>query len=307
MPVYNKRAYLRKAVESVLAQTFGDWELVMVENGSTDGSDVLAASFDDPRITLLRQAHTGVSAARNSGVAHSAAPWVCFLDADDWWEPTFLEEMAGLTDRHPGAGLYTTRYYIVKNSVRRLAPHAVGDTFAEGEIDYFRCYADTLCMPLCVGSVCMPRRLFDELRGFRTDLHLGEDFDLWVRIALRHSVVLLNRPLFNYNQDVAKKYRSTQQLHPPQHHFLWHVDYPDAPESFKVLIDRLTAYNLLPYYLSRKYHDATLPLLDRVDWAAVPEELHRPYLRPLWWERLRECLMRAGAAAKGWLGGSRLS
>ena len=95
MPLYNKATYVRKAVESVVRQTFGDWELIVVDDGSTDGSGEVVREIDDPRIRLVQQENSGVGAARNNGVAQSSAPWICFLDADDWWEPTFLEEMAG--------------------------------------------------------------------------------------------------------------------------------------------------------------------------------------------------------------------
>ncbi len=298
MPVYNKYPYLQKAVESVLAQNYGDWELILVENGSTDGSGALADSFSDPRITILHQKHTGVSIARNRGVEQASAPWICFLDSDDWWEPSFLAEMDGLITRHPDAGLYSTSYYIAKHGRRRVAPTGIDETFAEGEIDYFAQYASSLCMPVCVGTVCLSKNIFDELGGFNPDLHIGEDFDLWIRIAIRHTVVILNKPLFTYNQDVVPKYRSTQQLHSPEHHFLWHCIYPDAPEKIKILLDRLTAYNLLPYYLSRRYHKDTMPLLQSVDWNNIPKTLRRPYQRPLWVERIKYLVTKALATVR---------
>ena len=122
MPFYNKAPYVRKAVASVVGQIYRDWEMVVVDDGSTDGSGDIVAAIADKRIRLVRQENAGVSAARNRGVTESTAPYICFLDADDWWEPTFLEEMAGLIDRYPDAGIYGTSYWIVKNGHRRLAP-----------------------------------------------------------------------------------------------------------------------------------------------------------------------------------------
>ena len=113
MPVYNKAPYVVKAVESVLSQTCGDWELIVVDDGSKDGSSDLVKPYRDPRIRLHRQENAGVSVARNTGAAMAGGEYLCFLDADDWWEPAFLAEMSGLIDRHPDGGIYGTSYWIV--------------------------------------------------------------------------------------------------------------------------------------------------------------------------------------------------
>ncbi|MBO4599977.1 MAG: glycosyltransferase family 2 protein, partial [Bacteroidales bacterium] len=174
MPLYNKAPYVRKAVESVVGQTYGDWELIIVDNGSTDGSGEIVTGIIDSRIRIVRlEDNIGPGGARNHGVALSDAPYICFLDADDWWEPSFLEEMAGLIERHPDAGIYGTGYFIVKNEKKRVAPIGVEGGFSEGEINYCKVYAKTLCMPLTSISVCMPRKVFDEMEGFPTDIKLG--------------------------------------------------------------------------------------------------------------------------------------
>ena len=144
MPLYNKAPYVRKAVESVVGQTCRDWELVVVDDGSSDGSGEVVAGVADARIRIIRQENAGVGAARNRGVAESSAPYICFLDADDWWEPTFLEEMTGMIERNPNAGIYGTSYYIVKNGRKRPAPIGVDEGFTEGEINYCQVYAKTL-------------------------------------------------------------------------------------------------------------------------------------------------------------------
>ena len=173
IPLYNKAPYVGKTVESVLGQTFGDYELIIVDNGSNDGSHEIVAAFTDHRIKIVRlEENVGVSNARNKGVAMASAPIVTFLDADDWWEPTFLEEMAGLIERHPDAGIYGTGYYIVKNGKKRLAPIGVDEGFEEGEINYCAVYAKTLCMPLTSITVAMPKAVFDETGGFNAFIPL---------------------------------------------------------------------------------------------------------------------------------------
>ena len=302
MPLYNKAPYVRKAVESVMGQTYTDWKLVVVDNGSTDGSGDVVAGLTDSRIRTVRlEENNGPGAARNYGAAchsdlkaatpnetrhNSASPYICFLDADDWWEPTFLEEMAGLIERHPDAGIYGTGYYIVKNGKKRLAPIGVDEGFTEGEINYCRVYAKTLCMPLTSISVAMPRGVFEECGGFKTHLRLGEDFDLWIRIALKHRTVLLNKPLSNYNQDVDVTFRGTHHLRAPEEHMLWNLGYLEPLEQtnpdYKQLIDNLRTYSLYLYLLDRRYRDAARRELRKVDWSRQPKKTRRLYRQPIW-------------------------
>ena len=187
IPLYNKAPYVAKTIKSVLGQTFVDFELIVIDNGSTDGSERIVVDFNDTRLSVHRlEKNIGVSNARNLGVSISHAPYITFLDADDWWEPSFLEELDKLIERYPNAGIYGTGYWIVKNGEKRIAPIGVKKDFIEGEINYCQVYAKTLCMPLTSITVALPRKIFDETDGFPANINLGEDFMLWLYIALRH-------------------------------------------------------------------------------------------------------------------------
>lgn len=302
IPLYNKAPYVRKAVESVVAQTCKDWELVVVDDGSVDGGGEIIKTISDSRIRIVRQDNAGVSAARNRGVAESTSPYICFLDADDWWEPTFLEEMVGLIERHTDAGIYGTNYWIVKNGKKRVAPIGIDENFTEGEINYCQVYAKTLCMPLTSISVCMPRRVFDEAGGFPPGITLGEDFMLWLRIALRHKAVLLNRPLANYNQDVDITHRGTHHLHPPEQNMLWQLGEYEPLEKtnpdYKQLVDNLRTYSLLNYLLDRQYRNAAQTELAKVDWSRQTASVRRQYRYPIWMLKLKQHLLKAGSCIK---------
>lgn len=303
IPLYNKAPYVRKTVESVLGQTFDDYELIIIDNGSNDGSNKIVAGFIDPRIrTVHLEENIGVSNARNKGVSLSTAPYITFLDADDWWEPTFLEEMSGLIKRHPDAGIYGTGYNIVKNNKKRLAPIGVDESFTEGEINYCAVYTKTLCMPLTSISVAIPRAVFDESGGFKPHLKLGEDFDLWIRIALRHKAVFLNKPLSNYNQDVDVTYRGTHHLRDPKEHMLWNLGYLETEEKinpdYKQLIDNLRTYSLLPYLLTRQYRSAARQELAKVDWGQQPIRTRRLYQKPILYLKLRMQFLKLGSKVK---------
>lgn len=311
MPLYNKALYVRKAIESVVDQTYKDWEMVVVDDGSTDDSANIVATIHDERIRLVRQANTGVSSARNQGVTISARevpftpPYLCFLDADDWWEPTFLEEMAALIERHPDAGIYGTGYWIVKNGKKRLAPIGVDKGFVEGDINYCQVYARTLCMPLTSISVCIPRKIFGEAEGFPYGITLGEDFLLWLRISLKYKAVLLNHPLANYNQDVDIVHRGTHHLHPPEHHMLWQLKEYEPLEKtnpdYKQLIDNLRTYSLMNYLLDNQYREAARLELDKVDWSRQPSSIRRLYHLPVWMLQLRQYILKTGSRIKQYL------
>ena len=288
VPLYNKAPYVVKTIESVLGQTFADYELIIVDNGSNDGSSEIVAKISDPRMRLQRlEQNVGVSNARNIGVQISSAPYITFLDADDWWEPTFLEEMAGLIERHSDAGIYGTGYWIVKNGKKRLAPIGVEEGFSEGEINYCRVYAKTLCMPLTSISVCMPRAVFDESGGFPADIRLGEDFLLWVRIALKHKVVLLNKPLSNYNQDVDATFRGThKKSYDPDSFVTFYFEQFAEEEAnskdLKVLLDKLRVYSLMTFRKDNLYPDKVMLEINKVDFNNVDFIYRFYYKAPCW-------------------------
>lgn len=306
IPLYNKAPYVTKAIGSVLAQTFADFELIIVDDGSKDNSFSLAlkAIEGSSNCHIYKQENAGVSVARNNGVALSQGEYLCFLDADDWWAPTFLEEMSKLIDEFPDAGIYGTGYTIVNETKRktRVSPIGVEPGFEKGYINYCQVYAKSLAMPLWTGAVCMSRKVFDEMGGFPKGIKLGEDFLLWIRIALKYKVVLINRPLSFYNQDVDSANRGVGRLHNPEEHMLWNVDFLAEEEKinpdYKQLIDNLRTYGLLPYYLSRKYHEAAKQELKKVDWSRQPEKTRKQYSKPLSVLRLEFALRRIASNCK---------
>ena len=123
IPLFNKAPYVKKALESVSDQSFRDFELIVVDDGSTDDSlsvakSVLEGSAIDYQ--LIHQENAGVSTARYNGVATSHGDYICFLDADDRWTSSFLERMDVLIREYPNAGIYGTNYYIVKHGEKRI-------------------------------------------------------------------------------------------------------------------------------------------------------------------------------------------
>lgn len=306
IPLYNKAPYVAKAIGSVLAQTFTDYELVIMDDGSKDDSFEIAkkAINGQGHCHLFHQQNAGVSMARNNAVALSQGEYMCFLDADDWWNPMFLEEMSKLIDGFPEAGIYGTNYTIVnelKNKTR-VAPIGVDKGFEKGYINYCQVYAKTLAMPLWTGAVCIPRTIFDEMQGFPKGIKLGEDFLLWIRVALKYNVAFLNKPLAYYNQDVDVANRGVGHLYKPEEHMLWNVAFLEEEEKtnvdYKQLIDHLRTYGLKPYYLSEKYHEAAKKELDKVDWNRQPKRIKSKYKKPLLMLRIENSVRGLGSRLK---------
>lgn len=306
IPLYNKAPYVAKAIKSVLSQSLADYDLVILDDGSKDESFAVASKAIEghDNCRLLHQDNAGVSIARNHAVAMSQGEYLCFLDADDWWDPSYLEEVSKLIEAFPEAGIYGTNYTIVNEIQRktRVANIGVEKGFEKGYINYCQVYAKTLAMPLWTGAVCMPREVFNEFGGFPEGIKLGEDFMLWIRIALKYKVAFLNKPLAYYNQDVDLANRGVGKLHNPNEHMLWNLDFLAEEEmtnpDYKQLIDNLRTYGLMPYYLSKGYHGAAKKELEKVEWEKQSGLLRRKYQLPLMCLRLEYVLKRFGSKIK---------
>ena len=300
IPLYNKAPYVRKALQSVFDQTFRDFELIVVDDGSKDDSltvakETLEGSSLDHQ--LIHQDNAGVSTARNNGVAASHGDFICFLDADDWWEPNFLERMDWLIREYPDAGIYGVNYYIISRGKQRVALHIP----STGYINYCDCYRK-LQMPLTSISVAIPQEVFRSMGGFKPHLKLGEDFDLWIRIALTRKVAYLDEPLAYYFQDSNPVWRGTGHLTAPKAHMLWNLGYLEPEEKtnpdYKRLIDELRIYGLLSYLLSDKYREEAKTELAKVDWKKQPIDVRLRYKLPVPVLKFRKTVKKYGSRIK---------
>jgi glycosyltransferase involved in cell wall biosynthesis len=289
IPLYNKAFHIPKAIHSVLNQTCQDFELIVVNDGSTDDSLKIVRQIiqlSDKPINIHDQSNTGVSTARNNGARLATNDYIAFLDADDWWHPSYLSEMKQLIERHPEAGIYAAKYAQVKHGKKKDAVIGVPDGFSSGYINYFAVYAKTMWMPLFPSSAIMPRRLFLDYKGFKPEIKLGEDFELWVRLALNYPVAFLNKVLVFYNQDVDVSDRgvSPERFHPPERHFVYHLEQFKEDEKknpdLKILLDRLKAEALLKYHLHGINPEETQKILQHIDFNHIPSSIKRQYAYP---------------------------
>jgi glycosyltransferase involved in cell wall biosynthesis len=189
VPLYNKRLYVCRAVDSVLSQSFRDFELIVIDDGSTDGSHETLADISDSRMRLIRQNNAGQGAARNRGVEEARADWIAFLDADDMWLSGHLDEMDALVERFPETGIVSTNYReIVDGTGFDPAPRRTSNM---RKIDYFAEAARGIGI-INASNVAVNRAAIRSCGGFGA-FRAGEDLECWAKLALNHPVAVSDR------------------------------------------------------------------------------------------------------------------
>lgn len=181
IPLYNKGPHIARALNSALTQTLQDFEVIVVDDGSTDNGANIVMDFNDPRIRLVQQENMGVSAARNRGVYESTSDFIAFLDADDEWMSSHLETILRLRNMYPEAGMYATAYKINMPNRKTLRPcyKFISNAPWEGIIPNYFKSAALGDPPVCSSSVAIPKKIFIEVGGFSQAYCWGEDGDLW--------------------------------------------------------------------------------------------------------------------------------
>lgn len=180
IPLYNKEAEIRRTVVSVLEQDYPAAEILVVNDGSTDGSRAAVESIDDPRLRIIDQRNQGECAARNTGIREAANEWIAFLDADDEWLPRHLGDLADLVRDFPDAGACSTGFYFQRESGRIPAPiQGVPNAPWRGVIpDYY----DSQFL-VWSSSVAVRKDVFETAGYFQPGAAYGGDVDMWLRLA----------------------------------------------------------------------------------------------------------------------------
>ena len=212
VPAYNPGSMLTRALRSIVDQTFGDWECIVVDDGSDE--PLTWAADVDPRIRVLRQANEGVAAARNSGVEASSGTLVAFCDHDDLWLPAKLERQLAAM---PGHALCYTAFERVDPCGKRIGD---GYSGAKG-------YAELLTgNGICTSTVVVRRDALGA--GFDTGLVVGEDWDLWLRIARSHPITGVDEVLVRYTEHPGQASRNYKALWRDARTVLDRHDHPNA-------------------------------------------------------------------------------
>jgi len=188
IPTYNRDSLLKEAIHSVVEQSYKDWELIIVDDGSTDGTEGMVPQH--PQIRYIKQPHSGMPGqARNVGVSHAKSSLVAFLDSDDLWAPEKLERQLDFHKAHPQFLISHTREKWLRGdkviSQSKLRHKREGDIFSDA-------------LDKCIigpSTVMMDKGLYKAMGGFREDLEIAEDYEFWLRICDSCSIGYIDEPL----------------------------------------------------------------------------------------------------------------
>ena len=208
IPLYNKASSIRRTLRSVVEQRVQPREIIVVDDGSTDGSAEIVQSLNAPLVRLLRQQNQGVSAARNRAMAEASGRWVALLDGDDVWEEDYLERVESLISAYPDCGAYGMGFWVETDGHRTLGSFPA----QEGEVDFF-----SLSMTryvLIPSATTLNRELALSLGGFPEGMRMGEDQYLWTKIARSAKVAFAPHAAVIYSRSAENRsaaiYRAEQ-------------------------------------------------------------------------------------------------
>jgi len=260
IPTYNRAGWIREAIESVRNQTLQDFEIIVVDDGSTDTTAGVVAAIGDSRVSFLTQSHRGVSAARNLGIQQARGKYIAFLDSDDLFFPDKLARQVAYLDAHPEIGLLYTAYESLDSAgCRKIHPPAM-----TGWVYKELLHLCTIATP----TVMIPAGVLAEAGGFDEALHLAEDQDLWVRIARRYEVAALQEPLVRVRVHEGGIPRDPAEILEARLH-VTRKAFDMSPELGFVFRRRLLSrvhLSAVDQYFKKKQPRRALPYLLRAGW-----------------------------------------
>lgn len=213
IPLYNKAGYIRQTLASALAQHDVDLEVIVIDDGSSDGSREIVAACKDPRLQLITQANAGVAVARNHGIALADGEWVCFLDADDWLHPDYLSRLSKLIEACPRTAAVAAHFRAVGPDWEPQ-PWPLSSAQYSTIKDLPQRWMDSI--PFFTSSIAVHKTLLNQLSPcFPVGETNGEDLDLWFRIAEQTEIALLEQALTAYRLSVAGSLSSAHDSTPP--------------------------------------------------------------------------------------------
>lgn len=202
IPLYNKEKAIEATLQSVLAQTYTDFEVIVVDDGSKDNSLQVTQSVKDKRLRVIHKENGGVSSARNRGIREANGEYIALLDGDDLWAPTFLEEQVALMHDFPKAGMWGVNTAFIRGGKYYKWNQGMGDGYRGYVENYFGTSHNDL---FCSSSVMIRKEVFDVAGHFDERISASEDLDMWYRIILHYPVVFYDKVLAYYNRDAENR------------------------------------------------------------------------------------------------------
>ena len=210
IPLFNKENFIENTLKSVLNQSFSDFEVLIVNDGSTDKSEEKVLEFKDNRIQYFYKENSGVSAARNFGIEKAQSNYITFIDADDYWYPNFLQEMFENSNRFPELQVFSAAIEVETSKKIIPSSYSIIKTADCEIVNYFD--ASLKETVICTSCAVFHKSVFEKIGFFDTQLKSGEDTDLWIRIGLNYQILFSWKILARYVYDVqslTKNHKTT--------------------------------------------------------------------------------------------------
>ncbi len=251
-PLYNKEAFIADTIQSVLSQTYTDFEFIIINDSSTDRSLEIANSFKDERIRVFTKPNGGVSAARNYGISKAQGDIICFLDADDLWKPQYLEALSTSADSNPNISFFCGAFEIFEGdpcNIVEIKDLLHINSAVRFHADYFETSVMIFGSMALTSAVAVRRQLIKTYNlKFDERFCIGEDNDMWVKCCIHTKVLYNNVPMMLYRKaalgglthshfkksntvDYTEWYKLGSQS--ALHHFASMALYTNAKKSFR--------------------------------------------------------------------------
>lgn len=244
VPLYNKELSIQNTINSVLNQTNQNFEIVVIDDGSTDNSAEKVRAIKDPRVRLIQQKNQGVSAARNRGIKESRYEWVALLDGDDLWEVHHLEEVTKMMKQYPNEKIYVTSFKYSDN--REMFKHT-----RDKDIFLVKNYFQEAVLESLIWTsiIVINKECFQNIGCFNAGLTRGEDMDLWIRLAKQYSIVKSSKITATYRIDAENRTSLSKDL---EKYYIYYFDIDenmniDEKNFYKAIIFK----NLYAYLVKR--------------------------------------------------------
>jgi len=265
IPLYNKENYIKSTLKSALNQSFNDFEILIINDGSTDDSLNLVKEFSDSRIKIINQKNLGVSTARNKGIKNSKSKYIVFLDADDIWLPNHLEELKRLIYDYPGNGMYCNRYNVkISEEIFKKTSfsNSIPDNFRGIIPNFFE--ASFIHRVAQTSALMIPKSVLLNHDMFDSSISSGQDLDLWIRIALKNKVVINNKITCIYRSEILKSLSKTSILHKKLIDFKKFRAQEIEHKNLKKFLDIYRLEYAIKYRIAREYSKSK-ELLKQID------------------------------------------
>ncbi len=237
IPLYNKKDDIKKSIDSVLLQSYKNFEIVVLNDGSTDGCELIVEQMmaNDNRIRLINRENGGVSVARNSAVSEAKYDYICLLDADDEWTTDFLQVMFEMITEFPDHKIFSVRHEIVEKDGRVILPTVGLPEDFRGEVkNFIKLYThhDGLVNS---SSICLEKKYFQSLGGFPDNQGNGEDIYLWLLYGMKTTLVFTNQVCSRYyrNRENSSTGRMVHMKLPFQFDYFLNYEKNDQTQDLK--------------------------------------------------------------------------